>query len=79
MRFFKRKGNYVRIDNSDLSNKIDVIKSEFIKKKHHKHQTREHLVRVLMIKNMGRYFVYEKDYICNFANIIYWSSYGWCF
>ena len=30
MRFFKRKGNYVRIDNSDLSNKIDVIKSEFI-------------------------------------------------
>ena len=33
MRFFTRRGNYVRIDNSDLSNKIDVIKSEFIKKK----------------------------------------------
>ncbi len=30
---FKSKGSYVSLNNSDLSNKIDIIKNEFIKNK----------------------------------------------
>ena len=55
MRFFTRRGNYVRIDNTDLSNKIDVIKSEFIKKKHRKHQTKYNRKKIFKIL---KYFIW---------------------
>ena len=47
MRFFIRKGNYIKIDNSDLSNKIDIIKSEFIQKKHYKNQPKYSKKKIL--------------------------------
>ena len=46
MKFFKSKGNYIRIDNSDLSNKIDMLKSEFEKTKQPKFNRRKNIKNI---------------------------------
>ena len=58
MRFFRRKGNYVRIDDSDLSNKIDKIKNEFIKNKYQQKYNRKKFIKnILKLSFWGLFLV----------------------
>ena len=54
---FQNKGNYIILNNYELSNKIDIIKSDIIKNKKSKKYQLSYR-RKKLIRNMIKYFIF---------------------
>ncbi len=54
---FQNKGNYISLNNYELSNKIDIIKSDIIKNKKSKKYQLSYR-RKKLIRNMIKYFIF---------------------